>query len=206
MPSQLPCRRRAAPAARRRPRAARGRSPARRATAGTARTPSCALCQRHHGSGPKPGALPKLPCPVRSASQGKKPRSMSPTSVNSRPVASRTAASMLRLETVRIDEPDDQQHADQGEGEDRTEAYGNPFEDTHAADIVARSAAAPRAEWRAADPISRNQRSQMSMSPDSVLARTRAAVFDRAQIEPHAGTVLADALDVARRGSPGCRR
>ena len=35
----------------------------------------------------------------------------------------------LRLESIRIDEPDDQQHADDGEGEDRTEAHGNPFED-----------------------------------------------------------------------------
>jgi hypothetical protein len=37
---------------------------------------------------------------VRSASQGKKPNSMSPTSVSSRPVASRTADSMFDLKLL----------------------------------------------------------------------------------------------------------
>jgi len=52
------------------------------------------------GSGPNPGALPNRPSPVRNASHGKKPSSMSPTSAKSRPVASFTAASMRGLKPL----------------------------------------------------------------------------------------------------------
>jgi hypothetical protein len=45
----------------------------------------------------EPGAVAEAARPVRSASQGKKPSSMSPTSAKSRPVAFFTSASMRGL-------------------------------------------------------------------------------------------------------------
>ena len=193
-PPSCRCRPRAAPAAGRRPRAARDRRPARRATAGTASRRAARSARSPWARGRKPGGLPNWPSPVRSASQGKKPSSMSPTSVNSRPVASRTAASMRGLKLLGSTSQTTTSTPSSDEGDERTETQRNPFEKTHAADIVAMSAAAEGAEH-----VSGRRCRCRPTASWRAPARRRRPVRD---VQPHAGAVLADTLDACPARQP----
>src|SRR4051812_30468111 len=75
------------------------------------------------------------------------------------------------LELVGIDDPDEDQQAKHDEQQESGNTQRYPFDDAHAADIVAMST--PRVGHPPGRRSGRHHLSQISMSPESVLARTR---------------------------------
>ena len=107
------------------------------------RAPSCAPCQVAMGSGPKARSVSE-PAFAGAKRQPGKESEVDITHQREFPAGGIAHRRFdVRLETIGVDEPDDHQHGEHRQGDDRTESQRKPFENTqtHAADIVSMSAA-----------------------------------------------------------------
>ena len=95
---------------------------------GNSFAPSCALFQRHHGIGAESRRVAEAALAGAQREPGKEAEL--DVADQCELTAGRVADGRfdVRLEAVGIDQPDDHQHAEHDEGDQRTETQGNPFE------------------------------------------------------------------------------